>query len=105
MSKLPEKYCKSIRFDRGTEFASFRELGITTYFSNPHSPWQRSYNENDNERLRKSLPKKYNPNNLSQDLLDKIAANMNDQLRKCFSFKTLAEVFFGKSARFVALDP
>ena len=105
LTNLPKKRVKTITFDRGTEFASFRELGITTYFCNPHSPWQKGSNENYNGRLRRYLPKKFNHRNLSQELLDTIAENMNNQPRKCLGFKTPAEVFLGKSARRVALDP
>lgn len=105
LSKLPQKYRKTITFDRGTEFASYRDLGMTTYFCNPHSPWQKGSNENFNGRLRKYLPKTYNPRDLSQDLLDKIEHKMNNQPRKCLGFKTPSEVFYGIKSQYVALGP
>jgi len=83
MSGLPNKQVKTMTFDRGTEFASFRRLGITTYFCNPHSPWQKGGDENFNGRLRRYLPKKFDHRSLSQDLLDSIAEKMNNQPRKC----------------------
>ena len=103
-----KKKCISFRlrlttFDRGTEFASFRDLNIQTYFCNPHSPWQKGSNENFNGRLRRYLPKKYNSRNLSQVLLDEIAMIMNNQPRKCLDFKTPFEVFCNTRTHSVAL--
>ena len=105
LSKLPQKYKKTITFDRGKEFASYRNPGVTTFFCNPHSPWQKGSNENFNGRLRRYLPKNYNPKNLSQDLLDKISDVVNNQPRKCLGFKTPQEVFYGQAKCYVALDP
>lgn len=105
LSNIPSKHKKTITFDRGTEFASYRNLGVATFFCNPHSPWQKGSNENFNGRLRKYLPKTYNPKNLSQDLLDKISNAMNNQPRKCLGFKTPQEVFYGQTTHYVALDP
>jgi IS30 family transposase len=105
MSGLPNKRAKTITFDRGTEFASFRKLGVTTYFCNPHSPWQKGGDENYNGRLRKYLPKKFDHRNLSQDLLDNIEDKMNNQPRKCLGFRSPAEVFHNRKLQYVALDP
>lgn len=105
LSTIPSKHKKTITFDRGTEFASYKNLELTTYFCNPHSPWQKGSNENFNGRLRKYLPKNYNPKNLSRDLLDKISDVMNNQPRKCLGFKTPQEVFYSQTMRLVALDP
>ena len=95
----------TITFDRGTEFASFRNLNIRTYFCNPHSPWQKGGNENFNGRLRKYLPKKFDSRKLSQDLLDNIEEKMNNQPRKCLGFRSPVEVFYGRKLQYVALDP
>lgn len=105
LSGLPIKKTKTITFDRGTEFASFRNLNIKTYFCNPHSPWQKGGNENYNGRLRRHLPKKFDHRNLSQDLLDNIAEKMNNQPRKCLGFRSSAEVFHNRKLQYVALDP
>ena len=105
LSNVPSKHKKTITFDRGTEFASYKNLELTTYFCNSHSPWQKGSNENFNGRLRKYLPKTYNPKNLSQELLDKISDIMNNQPRKCLGFKTPQEVFYSQTMRLVALDP
>jgi IS30 family transposase len=105
LSQLPKQLVKTITFDRGTEFASYKNLGITAYFCNPHSPWQKGGNENFNGRLRKYLPKRYDHKKLSQELLDKIEEKMNNQPRKCLGFRSPAEVFYGRKWQYVALDP
>lgn len=102
---VPKKYQKTITFDRGKEFASYKDLGITTFFCNAHSPWQKGSNENFNGRLRRYFPKGRVPQNLTQEMLDKIAKTMNDQPRKCLGFKTPYEVFHNKKTHAVALGP
>ena len=51
-SALPEPARRSITFDNGSEFAHHqkleRELGMLTFFCDPHSPWQRGAIENAN---------------------------------------------------------
>ena len=105
LSNLPKKQIKSITFDRGTEFASYSNLAITTYFCNPHSPWQKGSNENYNGRLRRYLPKKLDHRQISQELLDIIEKKMNNQPRKCLGFKSPIEVFYNRKLQYVALDP
>jgi len=105
LSELTQKQVKTITFDRGTEFAAFRKLGLDSYFCNPHSPWQKGSNENFNGRLRRYLPKKFDHKNLSQNLLDNIEQKLNNQPRKCLGFRTPAEIFYNRKVQYVALDP
>ncbi len=48
--------------DNGPEFAEHkkleRDLGIPTFFCDPHAPWQRGSIENANGLLRRDLPRK-----------------------------------------------
>jgi len=52
---LPEKLRKTLTWDRGTEMAAHAELtvqtGLSVFFCDPHSPWQRGTNENTNGLL------------------------------------------------------
>ncbi|MGE3289727.1 MAG: IS30 family transposase [Pseudonocardia sp.] len=58
---LPEKLRKTLTWDRGTEMAAHAELalqtGLSVFFCDPHSPWQRGTNENTNGLLRQYFPK------------------------------------------------
>lgn len=91
LKSLPEPLRKSITFDQGTEFSShnqLNDLGLKTYFCDPHSPWQKGANENFNGRLRRYLPKNSDLSQCSQQQLDAIIDHMNNTPRKCLGFKT-----------------
>ncbi len=57
---LPAPARKSMTFDRGLEFVSWRELptgmGTDTWFCDPQAPWQEGAVENLNRRPRRYLP-------------------------------------------------
>ena len=56
---LPAKAKRSLTFDRGLEFVSWRELdaglGAQAWFCDPQAPWQKPTVENTNGRLRRHL--------------------------------------------------
>jgi transposase, IS30 family len=56
MSDLPAHLRRTITWDRGSEMANWRDIGLQlqapVYFCDPHSPWQRGSNENTNRLLR-----------------------------------------------------
>ena len=54
---------------------------------------------------KKYLPKKFDHRKLSQELLDNIEKKMNNQPRKCLSFKSPIEMFYNRKLQYVALDP
>ena len=88
---------KTITFDNGTEFAQHHiladELGIRTFFCDPHSPWQKGAIENAIGRLRRPLPRSTNLNTLDDQLLEACGAAYNNTPRKCLGFRSPAEVF------------
>ena len=52
---------KSITFDNGSEFRRFGSLelmGVSTYFCNPGSPWEKGQVERTNAVLHKFIPKR-----------------------------------------------
>jgi len=95
---LPEKMCKTITFDQGSEFAAYRDIEQhqrrTVYYCETHSPWQKGSNENMNGRLRRYLPRETDIAKITQEDLDQLAAQMNRCPRKCLGYKTPQELFF-----------
>jgi IS30 family transposase len=94
---LDRRLRKTITFDNGTEFAQHHiladELGIRTFFCDPHSPWQKGAIENAIGRLRRPLPRSTNLNTVDDQLLEACGAAYNNTPRKCLGFRSPAEVF------------
>jgi IS30 family transposase len=92
---LPEKLRLTLTWDRGTEMARHAELsaqtGLSVFFCDPHSLWQRGTNENTNGLLRQYFPKgtdlsRHNPREVAA-----IAYTLNTRPRKILDWKTPAE--------------
>jgi len=96
----PAQLAKSLTWDLGHEMAQHQrfseQTGMTVYFCDPKSPWQRGSNENTNGLLRQYLPRRLDFRTLTQTDFDQIAAELNDRPRQTLGFKTpsqaLAEV-------------
>ena len=102
-SGLPLAARRSITCDNGSEFAEHkkleRDLGIPTFFCDPHSPWQRGSIENANGLLRRDLPRKTEFTDYSeQDIQDIVWAN-NTTPRKRLGYLTPAEAFLHQLRR------
>jgi transposase, IS30 family len=95
---------KSITFDNGTEFAHHLilvdQLGIQTFFCDPHSPWQKGTIENAIGRLRRFLPRNTDIRAIDDDTLNAIIAAYNGTPRKCLGFRTPAEVLLAQLLHF-----
>jgi IS30 family transposase len=96
---LPPDLRQSLTVDNGTEFAWHyqlnRQLGMATYFCDPHAPWQKGGIENAIGRMRRRLPRKTDLATLSPRELDGLIRAYNNTPRKCLGFRTPAEVFCG----------
>jgi transposase, IS30 family len=94
---LPLELRRTLTVDNGGEFAHHyrlnRELGMATYFCDPHAPWQKGGIENAIGRLRRRLPRNTDLTTLSPDTLDQLIAAYNHTPRKCLGFRTPAQVF------------
>jgi transposase, IS30 family len=105
---LPKTLRRSLTFDNGTEFALHyrlgEQIGLRTFFCDPHAPWQKGGIENAIGRMRRSLPRKSDLAALTDAQLQALVKTYNDTPRKCLAFKTPNEVFSTFLNR-VALQP
>jgi len=96
ITTLPAHLAKSLTWDLGHEMAQharFSEAtGMTVYFCDPKSPWQRGSNENTNGLLRQYLPRRLDFRQFTQADFDKIAKELNERPRQTLKFRTPSEV-------------
>lgn len=93
----PVSWIKTLTLDNGTEFTehgSFGQyLGLSVYFADPYSAYQRGSNEQVNGLIRRTLPKGTSFRDLDPQVLDNIVEQINNRPRKCLDYRTPNEVF------------
>lgn len=94
---LPLQLRRTLTVDNGTEFSQHHrlneQLGMGTYFCDPHSPWQKGGIENAIGRMRRRLPRKTDLATVTHAQLNQLVAAYNHTPRKCLGYRTPAQVF------------
>ena len=88
---LPEFLRRSLTWDQGREMKQHLtftlDTGMTVYFCDPHSPWQRGTAENTNGLLRQYFLRRKSVAGYSQEDLDHVAAELNGRPRETLGWK------------------
>jgi IS30 family transposase len=96
-SGLPSLARKSITLDNGHEHVLHgkikEELGISTYFADPYSSWQRGGNENANMWIRYYFPKGTDFRTMPEEDIKDVEWELNNRPRKRLKYLTPQEVF------------
>jgi len=99
--RIPKRMRQTLTVDNGKEFARFKELedktGLTVYFADPYSAWQRGTNENTNGLLRQYFPKGTDFKRITEEYIAFVVKKLNHRPRKCLGYQSPQEVFWKTS--------
>jgi len=100
--RIPKKMRQTLTVDNGKEFSRFKELeiktGLTVYFADPYSAWQRGTNENTNGLLRQYFPKGTDFRKITKEAVAFSVKKLNYRPRKCLGYQSPHEVFWKTSS-------
>ena len=97
MERIPTTLRRTLTWDQGSEMARHADLaemtGITVYFADPHSPWQRPTNENGNGLIRRYVGKGTNLNVYTPADLRAIETRINTMPRRSIHWATAQDLY------------
>ena len=92
VDSLPAHLRGSLTWDQGSEMSCHGDFtlatGMAVYFCDAASPWQRGLNENTNGLLRQYFPKGTDLSAHSVEVLQAVAAELNQRPRKTLGWQT-----------------
>ncbi len=97
--RIPVQLRCTLTLDRGTENAGWEAFGLSVYFCDPYSSWQKGSVENVIGLLRRYLPKGLDLATVTPMQLLALQDKLNHRPRKCLGFKTPYEVLSSHCSR------
>lgn len=102
-AKLKPKYFKTLTLDNGTENNGYEWIeraipSLKVFFARPYHSWERGTNENTNGLLRQYFPKGMDFRKITQEMLDKAVAEINNRPRKRLGWKSPQEKMWQNAA-------
>jgi IS30 family transposase len=95
IQRLPQRLVRTLTWDQGKEMGEHArftiDTGVSVYFCDPYSPWQRGTVENTNRLLRQYFPRGADYSTLTETDLDMVADELNTRPRKNLGYQTPAE--------------
>jgi len=95
--QIPGHLLKSITFDQGSEWAKWETLsatyGLTCWFCEPHSPWQRGQIENTNRQYRFWFPRGTDLSRVTPSEARNAARIINGQRRRALDKQSPAALY------------
>lgn len=92
-----KQHIKTLTMDNGREFCNHmffgKALDAKTFFTHPHSPWEKGLIENTNGLIRQYFPKGTDFNQISDEELLFVQNELNNRPRKSLGWLTPQEVF------------
>lgn len=83
---------RTLTLDRGTENAAYKKFGLSVFFCDPYSSWQKGSVEQVIGLLRRYIPKQTDIARITPKQLKKYQDRLNNRPRKCLDFSTPSEV-------------
>lgn len=89
---LQNKKVLSVTYDNGIENKEHAQLGVSTYFCNPYSSWEKGGVENANKMLRRYFPKGTDFRTVTQKQVDEAVRFINNKPRKIHGYRSSLEI-------------